>query len=107
WAFAGRTADQTPQVLTKDNNKDGVINEADRDLAHPDVLAKFDAMTQDVYFRDDNDPMFPSSQNASYGYNPKNESTKYFTKPNYTNWHEAFLMATETVATANAPGSDA
>lgn len=107
WAFAGRTADQMPRLLAKDNNKDGVVNEEDRNLSNLDVLSGYDSMTQDIYFRNDTGPMFPSNQIASYGYNPKNEDTKYYTKPNYTNWHESFLMAQNTVSAANAIGNAA
>ena len=105
WAFAGRTADQMPRLLAKDNNKDGVLNDEDRNLNNLDVLSGYEAMTQDIYFRNDNSPMYPSNQLAGYGYNPKNEDTRYFTKANYTNWHESFLMAQSTIATANAPGN--
>ncbi len=106
WAFAGRTADQMPMLLQGDNDKNGVVNEEDRNLVNNDVLAKYHAMTQDVYFRNDNQPMFPANQMASYGFNPKNEDTKYFKRSTYTNWHEAFLMAQETVQEANAPSSN-
>jgi|GEM_PF-3823739 len=107
WAFAGRTADQMPLLLQGDNNNDGVVNEEDRNLNNNDVLAKYHAMTQDIYFRNDYQPMFPSNQLSSYGYNPKNEDTRYFKLPNYTNWHESFLMAQETIGAANAPSSSA
>lgn len=102
WAFAGRTADQMPRLIEKDNNNDGVINDEDRNLNNNAVLSKYNAMTQDIYFRD-NGPMYPSNQLPSYGYNPKNEDTRYFTKVNYTNWHESFLMAEQTISQANAP----
>lgn len=104
WAFAGRTADQMPRLIEKDNNNDGVIDDEDRNLNNNAVLSKYNAMTQDIYFRD-NGPMYPSNQLSSYGYNPKNEDTRYFTKVNYTNWHESFLMAEQTIAQANAPGN--
>lgn len=105
WAFAGRTADQMPRLINKDNNGDGVINDEDRNLNNNAVLSGYNAMTQDIYFRSDNAPMYPSNQLSSYGYNPQNEDTRYFTKANYTNWHESFLMAESTIAAANAPGN--
>ncbi|MFN8016486.1 MAG: hypothetical protein U0R17_07800 [Acidimicrobiia bacterium] len=105
WAFAGRTADQMPRLLAKDINKDGVVNEADQNLNDLNVLSEYDSMTQNIYFRNDSDPMYPSNQLASYGYNPKNEDTRYFTKANYTNWHESFLMAENTVQAANTASS--
>lgn len=107
WAFAGRTADQMPLLLANDNNKDGVVNEADRNLSDSNVLTKYHSMTQDIYFRNDSAPMYPANQLSSYGYNPKNEDTRYFKNVNYTNWHESFLMAQDTVSAANAPSSAA
>lgn len=101
-AFAGRTSDQTAPLLTKDNNKDGAINEEDLDLTNLDVLSSYDKMTQDIYFRHNEGAYYPSNQTVALGYNPKSEDTRYFTKANYTNWHESFLEATDKVATANA-----
>jgi hypothetical protein len=94
-----------PSLLSKDNDKNGTVNEEDRNLNNNDVLSNFDTMTQNVYFRDDNDPLYPSNQTSQYGYNPKNEDLRYFTGINSTNWHEAFLMAENTVEGANVPTS--
>jgi hypothetical protein len=107
WAFAGRTADQMPQLLARDNNGDGTVNEEDRNLNDLNVLAQYDQMTQNIYFDGNGSPAYPSNQLPSYGYNPKSEDTRYFTKIQYTNWHEAFLMAQDTVIASNAPLADA
>ncbi len=108
WAFGGRTADQMPRLLAKDNNKDGVVNDGDRDLGNIDVLSGYDTMTQDIYFRNDNGAQFPANQTASYGYNPDSEThSKLIEQLNGTNWHDSFLMAQKTISAANAPGNAA
>lgn len=104
-AFASRTADQTTGLLAKDNDKNGSINEADRNLNNLNVLSSYDAMTQNIYFSNSGNPEYPSTQTASYGYNPKSENRNYLPSVTATNWHESLLTAEQTVGTANATGS--
>ncbi len=101
WAFAGRTANQMPLLQNSDNNGDGIIDEQDLNLGNSRVLNKFNEMTQNIHFSSNGNPEHPSTQPFSMGYNPNKEDRRYFTRIQFTNWHEAFLMAQDTVTSTN------